>query len=388
MRYKEICYVVSVFIPELFKCLSNELPLIYWFLEFLRIIGSIYYIISYLKYQQKSFLFKAIVLFYLIIFLSTIINNSEIKIYKTLINVAFPNIGIICLTEKLLLKKGIRGLKSICIALKILVISNFLFMLIYPEGYFVTTMYSTENSTSRDMSIYFLSYKNSLIYWFIPLMTILSLIGNKKEIYFYNLIIVIQLLIGGGATSLLVFITFHLILICYKFNILRKISLEYFYIFLIIIFFAIVYFRTQTYLAPYLEDLLNKNVVELQGRTFIWEMALEAITEKWLLGYGNAGNGTIIEWNGYMWYSHNLFFDILIQGGIICLIIIITILFYIYIKFKKSANNRLYYNVLSVSIFAFLIEGIFESYLSYSQFFFILSLSTYLAFHKLPQIQK
>lgn len=372
MKFKEL-YIIALFIPEFFRSLQGPLSLLYWLLEFVRICISCFYIIQYLKTQKKSFVFKTVVLFHIIIFISSLINNSSLSIYRTIINVTFPNIGIVCFIEILLCKQGLQGLTAVERALKILVTTNLLFMLIYPEGYYVSTMYNLENEASRDIVTYFLSVKNRLILWFIPLMTILAVKGNKKEILLYNSIILLEILICNSKTSLFVFIVFHLL--CYANNtkMSKWLTLNKIYLAFIIIFIAIIVYQVQYLFSSFIENNLQKNV-ELQGRTFIWQNAMDLIKDKWLLGYGNAGNGAIIEWNGYMWYSHNLILDILIQSGILGFITIITLFLKLASKTRNQTKNKFNSNILSIAIFVTLIEGIFESYLNYPQFFFILTL--------------
>lgn len=376
MKLKEL-YIIALFIPELFRSLQGPLSLLYWLLEFVRIGISCFYIIQYLKTQKKSFVFKAIVLFHIIIFISSLINNSNLSVYRTIINVTFPNIGIVCFIEMLLCREKLQGLRSVERGLKILVIANLLFMLIFPDGYYVSTMYNLENETSRDVSTYLLSVKNRLILWFVPLMAILAIKGNRKEILFYNLIMFLEILICNSKTSLFVFIIFHIL--CYANNakMLKWLTLNKIYLVFVTIFLAIIVYQVQNFFSSFIENSLQKNV-ELQGRIYIWQIAMELIKNKWLLGYGNAGNGAIIEWNGYIWYSHNLILDILIQSGTLGLITIITLFLKLASKTNNLPKNKLNSNILSIAIFAMLIEGIFESYLNYPQFFFILTLGYWL----------
>lgn len=370
MKVTHVIFIIALFIPEFFK---SNIPIIYWFLEGIRIGGALYIIYKYVSLKESSYVFKYVIAFHLVILFATILNRSGFNTFKTLINVSFSNIGVICFFE-LLFKKNCRiALQTFSYSLKLLVLSNFVFMILYPDGIFITTLYNSDSDAFRDITTYFLSFKNRLIMWFLPLMACLYVIGEKKLIVFYNTIIFAQLIICKSVTSIFVFVFFHFICILCKMNIIKKISLKIVYFFVFFIFLAFIYFQIQTYFEKFLIDYLGKNV-ELQGRTFIWALAIDLINSNFLLGYGNANNGSIIEWNGYLWYSHNLILDVLIQGGVIALLIFSKLHWEICKEKATTQLGKYYQNIVYISLIVLLLDGMFESYLNYPQYFLLLSM--------------
>ena len=96
----------------------------------------------------------------------------------------------------------------------------------------------------------------------------------------------------------------------------------------------------------------------LTGRTLIWERAVEYIANSPILGYGYSGNFTLT--NGFILSStgqsaHNYYLDLLLRGGLIQLLLHISIVFVAMGKIEKDirhASNGLA-NILSVGMFSY-----------------------------------
>lgn len=96
----------------------------------------------------------------------------------------------------------------------------------------------------------------------------------------------------------------------------------------------------------FVANVLHKTET-LSGRTVIWELALQHIKEKPLIGYGI---GEHITWRGYNWYGHNQIFEMLMEGGIPCLLFYIIIICLI-VKKMDLCKNKLVYNMM-ISVFS------------------------------------
>lgn len=372
MKLLVYVFVFALFIPELFK---TSVPILYWLLEAVRIGGSLFYIIRYIRFEEKSTIFNCTLLFHLVILISSIINGADFDTYKTIVNVTFPNLAVICFLEIKTKDNCIEGINVIRKGLQILVLCNFIFMILHPGGVFVSDVWSSETTYVRTVTSYLLSFKNRLILWFLPLMILLTRGANKRVYFFYNFIMLLQLIISESVTSIFVFFLFHVLYILYKYKFEKKINIKVYYVVFILLFFFLVFFQVQNFFESFITNNLGKNM-ELQGRVFIWAYAVELIKNNWILGYGNSGNGSIIDWNGFMWYSHNLILDILIQGGAFALSVI-GFLFYKISRIPIFDKDYLVWlNTVYAAIIALLLEGTFESFLNYPQFFLILGLAS------------
>ena len=89
---------------------------------------------------------------------------------------------------------------------------------------------------------------------------------------------------------------------------------------------------------------------ETSGRSDIYQQSLELINEQPFLGYGISSVFLIHPTSNF---SHNIFLDILIDGGILYLSICLFILFYLIFKSIKNMEGFDYYFPLSLFIFSF-----------------------------------
>lgn len=381
-RFLEYCFIIALFIPEYFKAASGFLGYIYWLLEAVRIVGSIYFIFYVFLNNRINQIFILCVIFQLTILFSTIINGSNLTVFRTFVNSAFPTLGIMAYIE--CRKNTEQLLMNFKVVLEFLLVINFIYMLAHPNGVYVTTVYNMKNDLSRDMMIYFLSFKNRLIMWVIPLAIILE-IGKKekkinlKEYFAFVIIMFITLCIARSITSIVALSLFYIGCICFEKNRIIKLTICKISIVYVVIFILFIYFNIQNFFSNLIVGVLGKNLL-LQGRVYIWQIAVEMIREHFVIGYGNAGNGTNIQWNGYMWYAHNLALDILIQGGMIALSFMILIVLKL-IRMERNiikSNKRNYskIQIVNIGLASFLTLGMFESYLNYPQFFMVIALTS------------
>ena len=92
-----------------------------------------------------------------------------------------------------------------------------------------------------------------------------------------------------------------------------------------------------------------------------------------IIGYGNFDNGWIITWHGINRNAHNLFFDILIQGGFVLLLGYLAMVFTV---FKTvSGNKDKKSGLLLVLLFCFFVVMLCESFIDNNYIFLAYSLA-------------
>ena len=121
-----------------------------------------------------------------------------------------------------------------------------------------------------------------------------------------------------------------------------------------------------------IQDVLHKDIT-FSGRTYIWEMCIKMIPRHSLAGYGNFDSGWIIKWNGIMRNAHNLFFDILIQGGIILLAGYLVFLLMVFITASDKENKKS--QLILVLLFCLFVVMLCESFLDNNYIFLAYSLA-------------
>ncbi|WP_146227093.1 MULTISPECIES: O-antigen ligase [unclassified Mesotoga] len=103
------------------------------------------------------------------------------------------------------------------------------------------------------------------------------------------------------------------------------------------------------------------------GRDIVYRSALELIKQRPILGYGIFGM-----WD-FSYYPHNLFLEVLLQGGVIYLVIMLIVLFLFAWKVTHLISKDRRYKLLVVLfMYPFVMLMFSGTYLSTPQFWFVL----------------
>jgi len=98
------------------------------------------------------------------------------------------------------------------------------------------------------------------------------------------------------------------------------------------------------------------------GRFILWKYAWDVFVQYSYLGVGFYTGVDIAQAKGMgLSQFHNMFFDILVDGGILELLFVGTILFVVYKNCKKKCKNERLVAVYNASLLAFLFHACFES---------------------------
>lgn len=197
------------------------------------------------------------------------------------------------------------------------VILNFISILLYPDGMYVTGV------TNKAYENWFLGFKNKHIVYNLPLLAVTILLG-KRDSFCWNkiamLVITLFCVMYVGSTTQIVAVSVFLIISFLPFvhRNYRVFNLYTYFTAAVVMFVAIPVFRLQ-YLASYLlVSILHKDV-DLTNRTFLWNRAFDAIAEHPVIGWGEQSNE--VKHALYESYSiisaHNQILEYLYVGGII-----------------------------------------------------------------------
>lgn len=307
-----------------------------------------------------------LLIYYLILFIPTVLYNGDI--FNLLINSINLLTWIILFNYNIKYNKN-NFLDALEIIFYILIVINSITIFLYPGG-----MYK---NSSGFLANYFLGYDNNFILFILPGISISYLNSyrkynklSKRTIILY-IISLLSLIKSWTVTSLIVFILFTTIYILFllkdKYSKLIKNIL--FCILLIIGFIMLIKY---TNIYEYITVNILKKDTTLSSRTIIWRIYIDYINKQPILGYGVEYINELILKTGYF-HAHNLYLNLLYQGGIIELINFICIIVLFYPK-----NSDKYSNFMKSIIISFLIGFIFKADTIIYMFFITLLLCYYL----------
>ena len=206
----------------------------------------------------------------------------------------------------------------------VILVINLFFLIIKPDGLATFATYSKDNAYRQIDRLNFIEVDNRLSLPVLISIATAYMLPDKR----INKVLRIAALIVGGATNILTmsgtglgsfFVMMIYVLTIHKSKIrskivnMKTILAAYFVCMLLIVYAGMI-----PPLAALIQNVLHKDLT-FSGRTEIWQLCIEMISKHPVIGYGNFESGWIITWHGIDRNAHNLFFDILIQGGIVML---------------------------------------------------------------------
>ena len=129
-----------------------------------------------------------------------------------------------------------------------------------------------------------------------------------------------------------------------------------------VLFFGIVVFRLQNLLEWLITGVLHKGL-SFTGRTDIWDEAIAMFLASPFLGYGLSRRGKVYRLRkGKYYHAHNLFLEILVEGGIGALIAYLAMLFFAGRKLMRHREHK-YACLLSALLMTVMLMGAMEPFL-------------------------
>ena len=224
----------------------------------------------------------------------------------------------------------------------VILVINLFFLIIKPDGLATFATYSKDNAYRQIDRLNFIEVDNRLSLPVLISIATAYMLPDKR----INKVLRIVALIVGGATNIFTmsgtglgsfFVMMIYVLTIHKSKIrskivnMKTILAAYFVCMLLIVYAGMI-----PPLAALIQNVLHKDLT-FSGRTEIWQLCIEMISKHPIIGYGNFESGWIITWHGIDRNAHNLFFDILIQGGIVMLGGYLVMLFTV---FKTAIDHK------------------------------------------------
>lgn len=351
-----------------------ELTLIYSLIQIWKLIACCIIIVLYLFRGKLSKIVLLILLWECISIGTSLLNGVSDS--RPITN-ALMVVSLAMITELSVKYSVVKFYRLLLKIVSILVLINLVLCLLYPSGLEMASLY-----TNTKNPMYFLGIDNGMAGNLIPFLFLICIFlfcdidinSNKRTRIFVaaSLISVVTIIIVGSATGLFVLIiniTFTVL-----FTILQKRKIPYRIALMVycIFFVTIIILQSNNFIVSIITELLGRSGT-FTGRSLLWAAALEEIAKKPFLGYGYTG-GNITIWGG-TYSSHNMFLEMMIQGGVLYFAVFIIIT-YIAIKRISQASVALG-NTLFLGIYCFLLNGLMET--GVSEFYFIFIVLAYYA---------
>lgn len=308
-----------------------QIPLLNQIYNLTQILISIFIILEFIKKKKPSSNIVNILIMEVVIFISSIINELEcIDVIKNIVQTM-----ILCMMIESFAHQNLKKLfLSLKIILVVLVLIDFIFILKYPFGLRIGLY-----------NIWFFGAKNGHITYILPLIFctyIYNFCLNKSTAYrkieFILLFLIsIKILISvNSTTSIIVLITFIILMFISNNKIYSKISTKIINIIYIILFTSVILFQFQNNFSPIIENVFHKDIT-FTGRTEIWEKSIFFIKNKPILGYGlESSEIRVKKMNDISGLNcHNMLLEILYDGGIILFILFLNF----WLKICKALDN-------------------------------------------------
>ena len=350
------------------------------------VVAGAVYIFTRIKILKKL---ESVVWFIILMYLMQIVATHMNSIDLTYdINTAIMTSVFLLMISLIVYEQGILGVRFLYNLLDVFVLLNFLsVVLLYGSGI---------TKDAYDTPVYFWSTKNhiiSLTLVCIMLATFLSnenIISEKRARFsiFYSVIAVFMM---GSSTAIVALVVYGLFVFCYKYCIKKGkvLNLKLAMFIGIIVDFMVVIFRVQEKLGALIGALFGKDTT-LTGRTDLWDQAIELIGLNYLYGKGNSyalgqygwltkqywdSNQQVLE--DVYFVSHNQFLEILVNGGMICLIPFILA----FLSMGRSVHkikNSMYKNVIAAALLAYFIAMITDLVTPYEPLYVFMIVASYM----------
>ncbi len=334
----------------------------------LQVVAAVIILFLILKRKKYSKIMNYILLYFGILIISTFLNKGEISAsfflsLRVLISCLIVDYGLKTQTKVFL--------NSFEFLLSILVYLNFLSIILFRRGLYVSGIGYTEN--------WILGYKNLHILYILPaiLVSFVNSSYSKDQFsfrcYFLLLISILSLIIVNSSTSLIgVFLVLFYLIFRQMVNKRSFFHIKNYVVLYITLFMSIVIFRVQNLFRFLIVNVLHKDLT-LTGRTYIWDYVITFIQRKKMLGYGMENSMLRLNKTNYWrsYHAHDQLLEIVYKTGFIGLVVYFMIM---YVSLKELYLYRSYpiVKLISIIVFSYFIMMLTEFYLfDYYMFIFV-----------------
>lgn len=153
---------------------------------------------------------------------------------------------------------------------------------------------------------------------------------------------------------------------------------------LIILVFLTINFAAMGYLYTHNWSFAGIGIAStIHGRLAIWNEIVNLLQNHWLFGYGAYGYKIQVYWSAWtnpegMIYAHNQFFQLLLDGGIVLLLLFVRTVFKYIQKMNLRITSTQIRQITIIVLISFLTLMLIESPAEYFYFFIVLSIFPYI----------
>lgn len=298
-----------------------------------------YCFINLYKQKQVGGYFWLVVIFYVLLGISTYNGTRQYATYVVYTVQALSATIFIKYSIKNYLYKIFAVIRNVLV---MAIISNLILMLAFPEGFAIV---SNVNYHLLGNRIAFTPFLMAAIFFSFLYDYIEE--GNGLSKYTRSILVIcyITALIESIATGLVAISVVLLVMFLLSGN---KINMDIFVFYLIyaVVFVAIVVFNIQyhiPFVSYFLIDILNKDLT-FDNRTIIWLATIEAFLKKPILGHGLTGGGNIQVQFAYVTKTltaHNQILNTLYEGGVMAFFAFTSLCGYIGNVIRKYRTDKL-----------------------------------------------
>lgn len=338
------------------------LVMVYDVIQIWKLCAIVVIIIIYFSRRHISAPIALILCWVFIMIFTSLANNvHDSKIFTNALLFA----GISMLTELAVKNDFYRFAKMQLIILLVLAAINFALCIFYPSGLRSAVFYNNWKNP-----LHFLSIDNAMMKELLPLLVLAyyvkfcdesrNIMRNMRLVnyifIFVNVMCLTTLAIVGSASGIVAFLVFAVLMLGY--SVIWKRHLPYKMIMGIYVLFIVAVTITSSNLSivTFVSRLLGRTNT-LTGRFSLYTRAIDMILQSPIIGYGYT-SGNIRIWGG-TFSSHNMFLEMLLQGGLLLGLLFVIIIVYAINKNQKASAP--YSNLIFSGIFVFLVIGVVET---------------------------
>ncbi|WP_368652894.1 O-antigen ligase family protein [Ornithinibacillus sp. 4-3] len=338
----------------------------------------------FVKKCDFKFLILTLIFFFYQIIVTLLNDGAIVKVVTTMI----PVVGMVLLLQYAIERNYFLTIKALYMYFSIIVYINYLLMIIYPEGILQATKYRTQ-----DVGYNFLSVNNQLGSYLLiaALISILYCILKKKvtlNAVFLNIVVYMTLLNVWSVTSI-IWLTFF-----YGFYFLmsrknKVLKWKKYFSFMLLAHILIVVLEIQKIFSFLIVDFFEKDIT-LSGRTRIWELAIQEIKKTFIFGYGEIQDARYITIGTAEFNAHNIFLQVMLQGGFILLMLFLMLMIYSLNKTALSQNNKIA-SILIISVitlWGMMITEVYSILLQLLVLFLVYNCKKFIVAERIPNINR
>ncbi len=299
-----------------------------------------------------------LIVFQAVFVLSTFL-NKEYGSFQDSIYLFLNNFSIIVLSNYFFQKNKDAFLKYLSILFGILILLNIIsFFIYYPNGMFIDAI--------GDRNYYFLEHDNGSFFYAFTVIFLLianSLNKNNKISIGCYIFIIINFIAYFYIKSTVAYVSLFLLLIALLFSnnkiLNRVVNSKIPFICLAILTSSLLIFNFYGNITSSILGFFQKDIT-MSGRTIIWKKSIEFIEKKPILGYGQELFKVRLAKFGIS-HVHNIFLQILYNGGLIALILFLIFYISLIKKINLNENKKIKY-IFKMYLYLYLFASIFDFY--------------------------